>query len=171
MTPTPTLTPQKANLKGEIVVITGASKGLGKATVISYAQAGASNMILAAHSSLDPVVSAVVEAASHPPTTHRNTEPRHHKRRKRPYLMFHAFYPLLLNSPVKTWINVVSIIGVTTLQQHSGYSLSKLVALRLTQYIDQGHGEGKECIGIFEELSENKEKIVEKDLLKIRLGV
>ncbi|KAJ5029320.1 oxidoreductase-like protein [Bipolaris maydis] len=156
MTPTPTLTPQKANLKGEIVVITGASKGLGKATVISYAQAGASNMILAAHSSLDPVVSAVRAFEINV---------------KGPYLMFHAFYPLLLNSPVKTWINVVSIIGVTTLQQHSGYSLSKLVALRLTQYIDQGHGEGKECIGIFEELSENKEKIVEKDLLKIRLGV
>ena len=43
--------------------ITGASKGLGKATAISYAQAGASGIALGARSSLEPVVQEVLQAA------------------------------------------------------------------------------------------------------------
>jgi NAD(P)-dependent dehydrogenase (short-subunit alcohol dehydrogenase family) len=45
------------------VLITGASKGIGKATDISYAIAGASGIALAARSSCDAIVKDVKEAA------------------------------------------------------------------------------------------------------------
>lgn len=59
----PYIDPKKANLKGKNVFITGASRGLGKATAISYAQAGASGIALGARSSLEPVVQEVLQAA------------------------------------------------------------------------------------------------------------
>jgi NAD(P)-dependent dehydrogenase (short-subunit alcohol dehydrogenase family) len=55
--------PTKFDLSGKNVLITGASKGVGKATAVSYAKAGASGIVLAARSSLDAIVKEVKEAA------------------------------------------------------------------------------------------------------------
>jgi NAD(P)-dependent dehydrogenase (short-subunit alcohol dehydrogenase family) len=51
-------------LSGKHVFITGASKGVGKATAISYAKAGASGIALGARSDLSPIVQEVLEAAN-----------------------------------------------------------------------------------------------------------
>lgn len=53
----------KSDHSGKIVFITGASYGIGKATAISYAKAGAEGIILAARSDLSAVETAVQEAA------------------------------------------------------------------------------------------------------------
>jgi NAD(P)-dependent dehydrogenase (short-subunit alcohol dehydrogenase family) len=52
-------------LSGKSVLITGASKGVGKATAISYAKAGASFIALAARSSLSTIAQEVKDAATH----------------------------------------------------------------------------------------------------------
>lgn len=59
----PFIDPTKADLSGKHVLITGASKGIGKAAAMSYAKAGASGIALAARSTLDGVVKAVKDAA------------------------------------------------------------------------------------------------------------
>ncbi|EFW99057.1 short chain dehydrogenase reductase [Grosmannia clavigera kw1407] len=53
----------KADLTGKSVLITGASKGIGKATAISFATAGCSKILLAARSDLADVEKAVHDAA------------------------------------------------------------------------------------------------------------
>ena len=62
------------SLKGKNVFITGASKGIGRATAISYARAGASGIGLAARSSLSTleseIASAAKEAGRAPPNVH-----------------------------------------------------------------------------------------------------
>ncbi|KAF2828058.1 oxidoreductase-like protein [Ophiobolus disseminans] len=55
--------PTKFDLRGKNVLITGASKGVGKATAISFAKAGASNIALAARSPLEAITNEVKEAA------------------------------------------------------------------------------------------------------------
>ncbi|KAK3322896.1 hypothetical protein B0H66DRAFT_216782 [Apodospora peruviana] len=55
--------PTKADLTGKSVFITGASKGIGKATAISFATAGCSKILLAARSDLANVEAAVKDAA------------------------------------------------------------------------------------------------------------
>jgi hypothetical protein len=59
----PFIDPRKADLTGRSVVITGASRGIGRATAISFAQAGASKIGLAARSDLAEVKTEVLEAA------------------------------------------------------------------------------------------------------------
>ncbi|CAI6336643.1 unnamed protein product [Periconia digitata] len=59
----PAISPANSDLGGSNVFITGASKGCGKATAISFAQAGASGIALAARSPLDSVVAEVLAAA------------------------------------------------------------------------------------------------------------
>lgn len=59
----PFIDPRQANLAGRSVVITGASRGIGRATAISFAQAGASKIGLAARSDLAEVKTEVLEAA------------------------------------------------------------------------------------------------------------
>ncbi|KAF2641862.1 NAD(P)-binding protein [Massarina eburnea CBS 473.64] len=59
----PAIDPLRTNLNGKTVLITGASKGLGKATAISYAKAGASGIILGARSPLEGTVDEVKAAA------------------------------------------------------------------------------------------------------------
>ncbi|KAF2120308.1 oxidoreductase-like protein [Lophiotrema nucula] len=54
---------KKANLEGRYVFITGASKGLGKTTALSFAAAGASGIALGARSSLSSVETAIQDAA------------------------------------------------------------------------------------------------------------
>ncbi|KAK3934409.1 NAD(P)-binding protein [Diplogelasinospora grovesii] len=59
----PFINPAKADLTGKSVLITGASKGIGKATAISFATAGCSKLLLAARSDLADVETAVKDAA------------------------------------------------------------------------------------------------------------
>lgn len=53
----------KASHKGRTVFITGASKGIGRATAISFAKAGAETIIIAARSSLSEVETEILAAA------------------------------------------------------------------------------------------------------------
>ncbi|EOA85113.1 uncharacterized protein SETTUDRAFT_179657 [Exserohilum turcica Et28A] len=194
----PYIDPKNFNLKGKHVFITGASKGLGKATALSYAQAGASSIALGARSSLESVAQEVVEAAKsagHPAprittlsldvTSEESVEAAANQvskdfdgridilinnagylstlkpipestpsewwrmfevNLKGPYLVFRAFYPLLLKSSLKIVINVVSVGGITTLPHNNAYGTSKMAMIRVTEFINQDHGEGKDGI-------------------------
>jgi NAD(P)-dependent dehydrogenase (short-subunit alcohol dehydrogenase family) len=57
------INPAKADMASKSVLITGASKGVGRATAASFATAGCSKIALAARSSLDVVEKEVREAA------------------------------------------------------------------------------------------------------------
>ncbi|CAO2652347.1 Nn.00g006300.m01.CDS01 [Neocucurbitaria sp. VM-36] len=59
----PYINPNKADLSGKYVFITGASKGVGKSTALSYARAGAAGIALGARSPLSSIVNDVLEAA------------------------------------------------------------------------------------------------------------
>src|SRR3569833_1178667 len=59
----PSISPEKANLSGKSVLITGASKGIGKATACRFAAAGCSRIAIAARSSLSEVEEAIQSAA------------------------------------------------------------------------------------------------------------
>lgn len=59
----------KANLNGKSVFVSGASRGIGKQTALSYAAAGASKIALAARTSLaslEPELASAAKAAGHP---------------------------------------------------------------------------------------------------------
>lgn len=60
----PYIDSSKVDLSGRSVFLTGASKGVGKATAISLAKAGCSKIALCARSSLDEVISLMKDAAS-----------------------------------------------------------------------------------------------------------
>jgi len=55
--------PLKADLSGKNVLITGASKGIGRATALSFAKAGASGIVLLARSDLASLESEILETA------------------------------------------------------------------------------------------------------------
>lgn len=55
--------PEQFDLKNRAVFVTGASKGIGKATAISYAKAGASQIAIAARTDMEEVESAMLRAA------------------------------------------------------------------------------------------------------------
>ncbi|RAL13038.1 SDR family oxidoreductase [Aspergillus homomorphus CBS 101889] len=59
----PFIDPARADLAGKSVLITGASKGIGKATAISFAIAGCSKILMLARSDLTDVETAVHNAA------------------------------------------------------------------------------------------------------------
>lgn len=60
----PAINPLTAsNLRGKSVFITGASKGIGRATALSYAKAGCSHIAVGARSSLSTLESDIIEAA------------------------------------------------------------------------------------------------------------
>ena len=59
----PFINSAKADLTGKSVLITGASKGIGKATAISFATAGCSKILLVARSDMADVEAAVKDAA------------------------------------------------------------------------------------------------------------
>ncbi len=63
-TPYPYISPSKQNLSGRAVFITGASKGIGRATSLSFAAAGASYIAIGARSSLDSVVAELRDTAN-----------------------------------------------------------------------------------------------------------
>jgi NAD(P)-dependent dehydrogenase (short-subunit alcohol dehydrogenase family) len=58
------INPLAVRLSGKTVVITGASTGIGRAAAISYAKAGASNIVITARSDLSAVEKAIQEAAA-----------------------------------------------------------------------------------------------------------
>ncbi|KAI0115352.1 putative oxidoreductase [Daldinia grandis] len=66
------IAPKHLNLSGKSVFITGASKGVGKETALSYARAGASGIIIGARSDLSSLVTEIKEAAK---KAGRKTEP------------------------------------------------------------------------------------------------
>ncbi|KAF3065306.1 putative oxidoreductase YxbG [Daldinia childiae] len=66
------ISPKKLDLSGKSVFITGASKGVGRETALSYAKAGASGIIVGARSDLSSLVTEIKEAAK---TAGRKTEP------------------------------------------------------------------------------------------------
>lgn len=55
--------PKHCNMNGRSVIVTGASKGVGRAIAVSYAKAGCSRIGLAARSPLDEIEIEVKEAA------------------------------------------------------------------------------------------------------------
>lgn len=57
------INPQQFNLQRRSVFITGASKGIGRATAISYAKAGVSNIGIGARSEMEGVKREIEEAA------------------------------------------------------------------------------------------------------------
>ncbi|CAK7228645.1 hypothetical protein SCUCBS95973_006948 [Sporothrix curviconia] len=57
------ISPKHVNLAGKAVLITGASRSIGRSIAIAYAQAGASQIAIAARSSLDETKAAVLAAA------------------------------------------------------------------------------------------------------------
>jgi NAD(P)-dependent dehydrogenase (short-subunit alcohol dehydrogenase family) len=59
----PAISPLLANLSGKSVVITGASKGIGRATALSFARAGCTKFALAARSDLSSLVDDIRAAA------------------------------------------------------------------------------------------------------------
>jgi len=60
----PAISPLLANLAGKSVFITGASKGVGKATALSYASAGCSRIAIGARSRLSSVQQEILSAAA-----------------------------------------------------------------------------------------------------------
>ena len=60
----PAIDPSKASLEGQHILITGASKGIGRATATAYAKAGASAIALGARSDLSEVEKEVQKAAA-----------------------------------------------------------------------------------------------------------
>ncbi|KAI1647534.1 putative oxidoreductase [Daldinia loculata] len=66
------ISPKKLDLSGKSVFITGASKGVGRETALSYAKAGASGIIIGARSDLSSLVTEIKEAAK---KAGRKTEP------------------------------------------------------------------------------------------------
>ncbi|KAL1880558.1 hypothetical protein VTK73DRAFT_5571 [Phialemonium thermophilum] len=60
----PLLAPEKADLSGRSVFITGASKGIGRTTAVRFAMAGCSKIAVGARSPLAEVEKAVKEAAA-----------------------------------------------------------------------------------------------------------
>ncbi|OCL06762.1 oxidoreductase-like protein [Glonium stellatum] len=59
----PFIDPTKHNLSGKSALVTGASKGIGRSTALSFARAGASNIAIAARSSLSVVAEEIRKAA------------------------------------------------------------------------------------------------------------
>ncbi|KAI5364501.1 Putative short-chain dehydrogenase/reductase SDR, NAD(P)-binding domain superfamily [Septoria linicola] len=57
------INPEQFSLQGRAVFITGASKGVGRATAIAYAKAGASYIAVAARSGLDTLATKMLDAA------------------------------------------------------------------------------------------------------------
>ncbi|KAI4147605.1 MAG: hypothetical protein LQ341_001758 [Variospora aurantia] len=60
----PTIDPERCSFEGQHVFITGASKGIGRATAIAYARAGAAAISLGARSDLADVEQEVLRAAA-----------------------------------------------------------------------------------------------------------
>lgn len=181
----------KASHKGRTVFITGASKGIGRATAISFAKAGAETIIIAARSSLTEVETEILAAAKEVGASPRviklvlevtdeksvadaaaeiqktvgkvdilinnagylekwlpisESDPIEWWKTweinlKGLYLVTRAILPLVLQSEIKTIINLSSIGAHLVSHGASGYQSSKMAVIKFTEFIVEEYGE------------------------------
>lgn len=183
---------QQYDHTGRSVLITGASRGIGRAVAVSFAKAGASTIILVARSSLDQTRDELIGAAvsaGHPvpnvlalnfdvcdeagvsggledvaakltsldilvnnagymenwqPVA--RSDPADWWRSweinvKGVYLMIRAFVPLLLQSKLKTIINMTSVGILYRMPGASAYQTNKLALLQMSEIISNEYTE------------------------------
>ena len=187
----PYIDPTKSDLTGKSVLVTGASKGIGKAAAVRFAMAGCSKILLAARSDMSNVEVAVKEAAkaTNKPeplvcsikldiTSEDSVKAAAETAKevlggsldilinnagnleewkpiiesnpkdwwwtwevtvKGTYLSSRYFIPLVLNSTVKTVINVSSGGSQMVTPGASAYQASKMALCRISEFIDMEH--------------------------------
>jgi NAD(P)-dependent dehydrogenase (short-subunit alcohol dehydrogenase family) len=197
----PFIDPTKADFTGNSILVTGASKGIGKAAATRFAVAGCSKILLAARSDMSGVVVAVKNAAK----AANRLEPLVHTIKlditseesvkaaaetakdllggsldilinnagnleewkpitesdpkdwwwtwevavKGTYLSSRYFIPLVLNSTIKTVINVSSGGAQVIMPGASAYQTSKFALCRFNEFIDmEYHQQGVIAISI-----------------------
>lgn len=138
------------------MLITGASKGIGRATGIALAKAGARTIIVAARTDLDNVEADIlINNTGYLTNVHLRVGPLEWGKSWGKswevsihglYLVTRAFLPLVQRSPTRTIVNVSSIGAHSTRFVASAYQTAKLAALRFTEY--HGGENGVEAFSI-----------------------